>query len=47
MHTLSGDIDYSRDGDHLTLHTTMGDVMIGPEELEQLVKVIEEILEDE
>lgn len=47
MQTLSGDIEYSVDDNHLTLHTDMGDVMIGPEELEVLADVIREILENE
>ena len=46
MHTLSGDIEYTREGDYLTLHTDMGDVMIGPEDLEDLVALATEILED-
>lgn len=42
-----GDVSYSVDDGYLILHTDAGDVMIGPEELEELADVIKEVLEDE
>lgn len=47
MKTLSGDIDYSVEGEYLILHTQSGDVIIPPEDLEELNVVIEGILGDE
>lgn len=45
MRGAFGDIEFSVEGDYLILHTDMGDVMIGPEELEMLHDVIEGMLE--
>lgn len=47
MFTQSGDLEYSVEGDYLILHTQSGDVIIPPEDLEELVKVIEGMLEYE
>lgn len=42
-----GDVLYSVDDGYLILYIDVGDVMIGLEELEELVDVIKEVLEDE
>tara|TARA_R110000851_G_scaffold200201_2_gene351337 strand:- start:125 stop:268 length:144 start_codon:yes stop_codon:yes gene_type:complete len=47
MHTLNGDIGYSVEDGYLILHTHSGDVMIGPEDLEDLLPIIQELLENE
>jgi hypothetical protein len=47
MHGSSGDIEYVVEDGYLVLHTDMGDVNIGPEDMEDLIRVMQEVLEDE
>jgi hypothetical protein len=46
MHGNSGDIEYSVEDGYLILHTDMGDVMVGPEDMEDLIEAMQEVLED-
>lgn len=43
----SGDIEYVEEDGYLVLHTDMGDVNIGPEDMEDLIRVMQGILDDE
>lgn len=47
MWTQSGDVNFSVEGEYLILHTESGDVIIGPEDLEDLARVIVGMLDDE
>ena len=47
MHGNSGDIEYTVEDGYLVLHTDMGDVMIGPEAMEDLIRVMQGVLDDE
>jgi len=47
MHGNSGDIEYTVEDGYLVLHTDMGDVMIGPEDMEDLIRVMQGVLDDE
>lgn len=40
MFTQSGDVEYSIEDGYLILHTPSGDVIIPPEDLEELVRII-------
>ncbi|MCP3656678.1 MAG: hypothetical protein GY766_17570 [Herbaspirillum sp.] len=43
----SGDIEYTVEDGYLVLHTDMGDVMIGLEDMEGLIEVMQGIVDDE
>lgn len=47
MHGNSGDIEYTVEDGYLVLHTDMGDVMVGPEDMEDLIATMQEMLDDE
>ncbi len=46
MHSKSGDIEYTVEDGYIILHTDMGDVMIGPEDIEGMIEVMQEVLDD-
>lgn len=46
MRGNSGDIEYTVEDGYLVLHTDMGDVMIGLEDMEVLIEVMQGVLED-
>lgn len=46
MYTHSGNLEYEVDGDTIVLFTDSGDVIIAPEDLEDLYKLIGGMLDE-